>query len=87
MAAIIYGLCALASLFCTWLLLRAYREQRIALLFWCSLFFALQTVANTFLVIDKLMLPDTDLSIYRYGIAFMAVCILLYGLTMRTEVE
>ena len=87
MAAIIYGLCALASLLCTWLLLRAYREQRIALLLWCGLFFGVQTLINALLIVDKLMLPNTDLSIYRYGIAFIAVCILLYGLIMRTEVE
>jgi Family of unknown function (DUF5985) len=87
MAAIIYGLCALASLLCTWMLLRAYREQRIALLFWCGLFFAVQTVINALLIVDKLMLPDADLSMYRYSAAFIAICILLYGLIMRTEVQ
>jgi Family of unknown function (DUF5985) len=85
--ATIYSLCALTSLLCAWLLLRAYGKQHIALLFWCGLFFSIQTCANILLVIDKLMLPDIDLSMYRYGIALVAVGVLLYGLVMRAEVD
>lgn len=87
MAAIIYSLVALTSLFCAWLLLRAYRERHITLLFWCGLFFAIQACNNVFLVVDKLVVPDIDLSVYRYVIALIAVGVLLYGLIMRTEVD
>ena len=88
MAALIYSLCALTSLLCAWLLLRTYKKQHNALLFWCGLFFAVQTVMNVLLVLDdRLMVPEMDLSLYHYGIAFTAICILLYGLIMRTEVE
>ncbi|MGH7181893.1 MAG: DUF5985 family protein [Nitrospiraceae bacterium] len=87
MAEIIYGLCALTSVLCTWLLLRAYYTQRIALLLWCGLFFAVQTLLNAFLIVDKLILPDSDLGVYRFCIGFVAICILLYGLIMRTEVD
>lgn len=87
MPAIIYSLCALASLLCAWLLLRAYRGQHIALLLWCGLFFAFQACNNFFLIFDKMVFPDTDLSVYRYTISLMAIGILLYGLIMRAEVD
>jgi hypothetical protein len=85
--ALIYSLCAVTSLFCAWLLLRGYREQRITLLFWCGLFFAIQACNDLFLVVDKLVVPDVDLSVYRYVVALMAIGVLLYGLVMRTEVD
>jgi hypothetical protein len=86
-AAVIYGLCALTSLLCAWLLLRTYRERNIALLFWCGLFFAFQACNNFFLIFDKLVFPDIDLSVYRYTIALVAICMLLYGLIMKAEVD
>lgn len=86
MAAIIYSLCALTSLLCAWLLLRAYWDKHIALLWWVGLFFSLQAGLNLLLAVDKLVL-DTDLSLYRHMLALVAVGILLYGLVMRTEVD
>lgn len=87
MPALIYSLCIVTSLFCAWLLFRAYREQRITLLFWCGLFFAFQACNDFVLVVDKLVVPDIDLSVYRYVVGLMAVCVLLYGLIMQTEVD
>ena len=87
MPALIYSLCAVTSLLCAWLLFRAYRDQRITLLLWCGLFFAFQASNDFLLVIDKLVVPDIDLSVYRYGVGLMAVCVLLYGLIMQTEVD
>ena len=84
---IIYGLCALASLLCAWLLLRAYSERRNALLFWTGLFFAIQTFNNLFLIFDKVVIQDIDLSVYGYVIALAANGILLYGLIVRSEVD
>jgi hypothetical protein len=86
-SAIIYSLCALTAMLCAWLLLRAYRERQIPLLFWCGLFFSIQVSNNVILVIDKLVVPDIDLRIYRYVIALLAVGVLLYGLIMHTEVD
>lgn len=87
MLALIYGLCALTSFFCAWLLLRAYWQQQNTLLFWCGVFFALLACNDAFLVVDKLVVPDIDLSIYRYVVGLVAVGLLLYGLIMRTEVD
>ena len=85
--AFIYSLCALTSLLCAWWLFRAYWEKHIALLFWVGFFFLIQACANFILIIDKLVVPDTDLSVYRYTISLVAIGVLLYGLIMRTEVD
>ena len=87
MASIIYSLCALTSLLCAWLLLRTYWKQNIALLLWCGLFFVLQVFNNFFLIVDKMVFPDTDLSVYRYTVSLVAVGMLLYGLIMKTDVD
>ena len=87
MAELIYSLCALTSLFCAWLLLRAYRNKHTALLFWVGLFFSTQACVNIILALDKLVLTDIDLSVYRYTIALVAIGMLLYGLIMRIEVD
>ncbi len=84
---IIYSLCGLTSLFCAWLLIRAYREKHIVLLLWVGLFFVIQACANVILVIDKLVIPEIDLSVVRSMIVLVAVVVLLYGLIMRTEVD
>jgi hypothetical protein len=86
-AELIYSLCALTSIFCAWLLLRAYRNKHTALLFWVGLFFSIQACLNIILALDKLVLTDIDLSVYRYTIALVAIGMLLYGLIMRIEVD
>jgi hypothetical protein len=86
-AEITYALCALTAFFCAWLLLQAYRERRITLLLWSGVFFSIQACNNVFLIFDKVVLPNIDLSVYRYAVALIANAILLYGLIMRTEVD
>lgn len=87
MPTIIYILCSLTSLLCAWLLLRAYWKRNITLLFWCGVFFVIQACAEFFLVVDKLDVHESDLSVLRYGIALVAVGALLYGLIMQAEVD
>jgi hypothetical protein len=82
-----YGLCALTSVLCAWLLLQAYRRRRIAVLFWGGLFFGIQAVNNGLLVIDKLVVPDVDYSVLRFGIALGANMLFLYGLILRSEMD
>lgn len=85
MAAVTYSLCALAALLCTVLLLNAYRRSRYRLLLWSGLCFAGLTFNNLFLVMDKVLLPDVDLSLWRSLSALMAMTILLFGLIWETE--
>ena len=83
--AVIYGLCMLTALMCAWLLLQAYHKTRYRLLFWCSLFFSIAAVNNVFLVVDKLMVLEMDLTVYRYAVALVGLFVLLPGLILERE--
>jgi hypothetical protein len=85
MAALIYSLCALTALACTFLLLVAYRRKRFRLLLWSGLCFAGLTLNNLLLVVDKLVLPLIDLSVMRTSVALLSMAVLLYGLIWDSE--
>lgn len=85
MATAIYSLCMLTALACAWMLLRAWRRSRYGLLLWSGLCFVGLTLNNFVLVVDKVFLPDVDLSIWRTSLALLAMAVLLYGLIWETE--
>jgi hypothetical protein len=85
MAAVIYFLCALTALLCTWLLIQAHRRRRSGLLLWSGLAFAGLTLNNLLLVLDKLVFVQVDLSVPRNVIALVAMIVLLYGLIWKSE--
>lgn len=87
MATVIYALCAGTAFLCAWLLLRTYKGGTNRLLFWSGIFFSIQVFNNVFLVVDKLVIPYMDLTIWRLTIALVAIILLLYGLIMRTEMD
>jgi len=80
MARLIYVLCALTSLACTWLLLRGYARTRARLLLWSGLCFAFLTLNNIVLYIDVEVVPSVDLSVVRAIPVVIALALLLYGL-------
>jgi hypothetical protein len=85
MAPIIYALCTLTALLCALLLLWSYARSGYKLLLWSGLCFAGLTLNNMLLVVDKLVLPHVDLSLWRSGTALAAMCVLLYGLIWDAE--
>jgi hypothetical protein len=85
MSPFIYGLCAATAAICAAMLLAAYRREKYRLLLWSSLCFVGLTLNNIVLVLDKVMLPDVDLSSTRLFIALVAMSILLYGLIWDAE--
>jgi hypothetical protein len=85
MAPLIYGLCAIAAAVCAWLLLQAFWRGGYRLLLWSGLCFVGLTVNNLALVFDKLIVPELDLSIWRTGLALVAMMVLLYGLIWDAE--
>jgi hydrogenase/urease accessory protein HupE len=85
MSAIIYSLCALTALGCAVLLLRGYRRSRYRLLLWSGLCFAGLTVNNLLLVIDKVALPEGDLSIARTLVSLGSMIVLLFGLIWDSD--
>lgn len=84
-AAIVYGLCALTALLCTWMLMQAHRRRPSRLLLWSGLAFAGLTLNNLLLVLDKLVFLQIDLSLLRSSVALLSMIVLLYGLIWGTE--
>lgn len=81
MPAFIYSLCAITSMLCTWMLLRAYRRNGYRLLFWSGLCFAGMSVNNILLILDRIVFPTSvDLIPWRLASALIALLPLLYGL-------
>jgi hypothetical protein len=85
MAKITYFLCALTSLACAWLLLRAYARTRFRLLLWSGLCFAGLTLNNVLLVLDRLVFTEVDLSGLRLVTGFVAMALLVFGLVWESE--
>jgi hypothetical protein len=80
-AAAVYVLCALTSLACAILLLRAYQARGVRLLLWSGLAFVGFTFGNMMLVMDLVVIgPEVDLSIWRSLPVLAGLAVLLYGL-------
>jgi len=77
--ALIYGLCLAASAGCAGLLARAYLRSRTHLLLWTAISFCFFALNNLILVADMLVLPDTDLWVWRQAAAGAGLGVLLFG--------
>lgn len=81
MREIVYSLCALTSLVCAWLLIRAYRTTHSQLLFWSSVCFCGLFVNNVLLVVDELLTPaQITFTLSRDLAGFFSIAALLVGL-------
>lgn len=83
--AAVYLLCFLTSGACAFLLLRGWRVARTQMLLWSSVCFALLALNNLLLVIDLLVVPNVDLSLYRLLASLLAVGLLLFGFIWRSD--
>jgi uncharacterized protein DUF5985 len=79
-AAAVYVLCALTSITCAVLLFRAYAASRTRLLLLSAICFAGLGANNVLLVVDRLVVPEQDLSVPRVLSAFASMSVLLFGL-------
>jgi hypothetical protein len=82
---LIYALCALTSLTAAVLLLRGWRRGGPRLLLWSGVCFVGLFANNLLLVIDHVVFPQADLTLWRLGSALVAVLPLLYGLIYDDE--
>lgn len=82
---LIYLLCALTALLCSWFLFRAYRNSGYKLLLWGGLCFAGLTLNHILLIVDKFLVPYIDLSTWRLLLALGSVMVFLYGLIWDSE--
>ncbi len=81
----VYLLCFATSSACAFLLARNYRRTRARLLLWSALCFTLLALNNLMVVLDLLLLPDTNFSLVRIFLSLAAVSVLLFGLTWDVE--
>jgi hypothetical protein len=81
----VYLLCFATSSACAFLLARNYRRTRARLLLWSALCFTLLAANNLMVVLDLLLLPDTNFSLPRIFLSLAAVSVLLFGLTWDVE--
>jgi hypothetical protein len=85
MAEAVYVLCTLTSAACAILLLRGYRKTRARLLIWSGLCFIALAANNAILFVDKVVLPEVDLSVLRTGTALAGLLLLAFGLTWDVD--
>lgn len=85
MAQVVYLLCAVTALLCCVLLLRGYRQSKARLLLWSGLCFALLTLDNVFLFYDLIVVPTSDLTLWRTPAALIGTGLLLYGLIWEAK--
>ena len=83
--ALVYALCMLTALMCAVLLVQAYWKTGYRLLLWVGMFFCVATANNLLLIVDKLVVPHMDLTVYRYSIAVLGLSLLLPGLIFEKE--
>lgn len=85
MAATVYILCALTSVLCAGLLLRAWARGRSLLLLWSGICFLWFAANNVLLFVDLEIVPDMDLSLARSGTAFVGAATLLLALVWESR--
>ena len=84
-AVVAYVLCVVTSVTCAVLLVRSWLASRLRLLLWTALCFVGLAVNNVLLLVDRRILPDIDLSLWRDLSGFVAISILLLGLIWESE--
>jgi hypothetical protein len=81
MATAVYALCALLSLACAGLLLRAWTARRSRLLLWSALCFAWLALSNVLLFVDLAIIGDARDLRWARSLTFLAgAATLLAGL-------
>jgi hypothetical protein len=75
-----YVLCAVTSIICATLLLRSWMRTKNRLLFWSALCFLGLAIDNSLLFYDLVIIPQTDISIFRNLFTLAGISSLIYGL-------
>mgnify|MGYP003387850468 CR=1 FL=1 len=85
MAEIVYILSALTCLSCAMLLFRAYAASKLRMLMWSACCFAGLTINNILLIVDLLVIPQTDLATLRLVVADVSLAVLALGLVWESR--
>ncbi|MGH9037429.1 MAG: DUF5985 family protein [Acidimicrobiia bacterium] len=84
-AEVVYVLCSATSAACAALLLRGFARTGTRLLLWSGLCFVGLALNNLALVVDLMVIQDTDLSTWRLVPAAAGILLLLYGMVWEAE--
>lgn len=79
-----YVLCAVTSLVCAVLLLRSWMRTKSRLLFWSTLCFVGLAADNLLMFYDFVVIPKTDIALYRNMASLIGIGCLVFGLIMET---
>ena len=85
MAVVVYVLCALTSLACAVMLMRAYARSGQRFLLWAGLCFVALVVNNVLLYVDAIIGPGIDLSGPRGLAALAGIGVLTFGLVWEEQ--
>lgn len=80
MAGTIYILCSSVALGCAVLLLRAHKRSGLRLLLWSGICFSCLALNNALIFVDLMLVPETDLFLWRNLAATLGMALLMYGL-------
>lgn len=83
---LLFGLAALTSIGCMWLLFRGYFRSGVRLLFWNALCFVFLSLSNVALFIDTIVFPtQVDLRLLRLASSLAGIACLLYAFILESE--
>lgn len=85
MSEVVYALCAIISVGCAVQLFRSYRKRPARLSLWVMLCFISVAVNNVMLFLDRVLVPEVDLGLFRAGTAVVAAVILTGGLIWESK--
>jgi len=85
MASVVYILGSITSLLCAILLFRGYRVGKRHLLLWSGLCFSGLALANLFVFVDLIVLPQIDLYPLRLCVTAASMLLLLFGLVLGEQ--
>jgi hypothetical protein len=85
MAETVYILCAVTSLVCAAMLIRAYLRTPTRLLLWSAVCFACLAANSVLVAIDMLVFPTIDLRIWRLVVAAAGLFVLLGALILNPK--
>ncbi len=83
--AAVYTLCFMTSAVCTFLLSRGYARNGLRLLLWSAICFGFLAANNLMVIIDLIVVPDTDLTLIRNAFSLGGVSVLLFGFVWDLE--
>lgn len=83
--AAVYSLCFLTGATCAFLLARSYARTGMRLLLWSAICFGFLAANSFAVIVDLLIIPDTNLALVRNGLSLAGISVLLFGFIWDLE--